>query len=134
MEHVAIVDPVYVWPILDGRKTIEARLTRSRREPWGSLRAGHTVYFKRRSGGYAAVARAAEVLRFTLPMEITIERLRAVYGDAICADRGYWSAKAGARFAVLVRLADVRSVEAGPSLAGVKAGDRSAWRVVPVAA
>jgi len=134
MEHVAIVDPLYVGPIVEGRKTIEALLTRSRREPWGSLRAGHTVYFKRRSGGYAAVARAAEVLRYVMPIEMTVERLRAVYGAQIGADAGYWSAKADARFAVLVRLADVRAVEAGPSLVWVKPGDRSAWRVVPAAA
>lgn len=134
MEHVAIVDPRYVGPILEGRKTIEARLTRSRREPWGSLRVGHTVYFKRRSGGYAAVAHAAEVVRYRMPLEITVERLREVYGARIGADAEYWSAKADARFAVLVRLTEVRAVEAGPSLVWVKPGDRSAWRVVPAAA
>lgn len=48
MHHIAIMNgPWNLIPkILSGEKTIESRWYRTRRAPWGGIRAGDTVYFK----------------------------------------------------------------------------------------
>ncbi|MEM0983642.1 MAG: hypothetical protein AAGI17_06820 [Planctomycetota bacterium] len=129
MDHVAIIDPAYVPLILSGEKSIESRLTKSKREPWNSLRAGDRIYFKARGGPYRAAATASRVYRFTLPAEITIEELRARFDNAILGPDSYWDLKRESRYAVLAELSKPRAIDAGPGLVR-RPGDRSAWHVI----
>lgn len=130
--HVAIVLPRYARLIVAGHKTVEARLTITRRPPFGCIRAGDRVYVRVRSGGYVAVASVGQVKEFTLRGAGDVERLRDRFQAQIMADDAFWGAKADARYATLMWLERVEPVRHGPNLAGVvPAGSRSAWHVVP---
>ena len=59
--HVAIVHKPYDEHILAGRKTVEARLTKTSVPPFGCIKPGDRIYFKRSSGPFFVVATAVRV-------------------------------------------------------------------------
>ncbi|MFN0130946.1 MAG: hypothetical protein ACKVW3_00185 [Phycisphaerales bacterium] len=126
MDHIAIVTPHCLDAILDGRKTVESRLSRNRRAPFRAVGVGDCVWFKERGGGIGASARVARVLFAEGLSPSGVARLRRDFGAAIVAEPGYWQGKRLARYATLIWLDEVRATERGPRLIRTP-GDRSAW-------
>lgn len=129
--HVAIVLPRYVTAILAGLKTIEARFSRVRCEPFGRVRTGERVYFKECSGPFRATAVVRRVERGEELTPADVRRLRRVYGRQIRADAAFWASKSSARYATLLWLDAVEPVLFGPRY---RARDRRAWYVLPARA
>lgn len=125
-EHVAIVTTHCLGAILDGRKTIESRLSSTRRAPFGAIRAGDRVWFKERGGEIGARARVQRVEFVEGLTPRGVARVRREYGQRIVAESGYWGGKRGARYATLIFLAEVQPVSRGPALVRAR-GNRSAW-------
>ncbi len=106
--HIAIVAGPYDRLILDGRKTIEARLTRTPLPPFGMVGPGDRICFKRSGGPFFASAVAARVLMVDRLTPRTIAQLRKRYDQWICGEPAYWRSKHDAAYATLIWLRDVR--------------------------
>jgi len=128
MIHVAILLRPYLDAVLAGTKSVESRLTRTARAPWGRIRAGERIWFKQSSGPFRAVATAAEVEQFRDLVPADVDRLRRRFEGEVGGAASYWAAKRSSRYAVFVRLAEVRATAVGPTI-GPQRG--IAWLVLP---
>ncbi len=100
--HLAILHKRYLDAILAGRKTIESRLSRTRRAPFGCVRRGDAVYFKETGGPVRARARVSRVRSIAGLTPRAIAALRREHGRAIGAGASYWKSKRTSRYATLV--------------------------------
>lgn len=116
MKHVAIVHRKYVDAILNGSKTIEARLARVRCAPYEKIKPGDQIYIKQSSGPFRARANVAKVQYYD---ELTPSKVRAIrkqYNGAIGGEASYWASKRDACVATLVWLGDVQPMSRGPRI------------------
>ncbi len=109
--HLAILKNVYLNAILDGTKTIESRLTITKRAPFGQISPDDTILFKASSGPVSAVARVAAVKQFENLDPRQIVEMKQKYNHQIQGTDPYWLEKADSRFALLVWLTDVQPIE-----------------------
>lgn len=116
MIHVAVLHQPYIEAILDGSKTVESRLMLTRRAPFGALRPGDLIYFKQSSGPFRLAAAAGEIEEHEGLSPARVAALQRRYGPEVGAPREYWRAKARARYAVFIRLRDIRTIARGPSI------------------
>lgn len=131
MLHVAILKPGYIRAILDGRKTIESRLTKTMQPPHGRVACGERLFLKASGGPFMATAIAGRVSSFEDLLPSGIRKLRRRYGQAIGGDDAYWEMKKDSRFATLVELKSVEPIAVGPSY---KVAYMKAWYVLDEAA
>lgn len=129
MRHVAIVRAPYVDAILAGRKRVEARLSTTRRPPWGVVHAGDALWIREKGGGYRLRCTISRVLHAAIDGPAGVERLRDGFDDLVLGGDAFWAAKHQARYATLIWLDDVEETTRGPRLARAR-GDRSAWFVL----
>lgn len=128
--HLAIVEPCYLDLILSGEKTIECRLSRTRREPLGSVWAGERIYFKARGGRVGCSAVVTRVDEYLDLSAAGIQRLRERYDALVRGSDEFWRSRLAARYAMFAHLGEPRCEERGP-LFKPKVGDRRAWFVLP---
>ncbi|MGD9690504.1 MAG: hypothetical protein AB7K52_12260 [Phycisphaerales bacterium] len=112
--HVAIVMPRYVDLMLRGGKTVESRLSRSRRAPFEQIAPGELILFRERGGGYRAQARVAWVRFEEALTPADVRRLEQELEPRVRAGSAYWRARRTARFATLIGLERVRAAFEGP--------------------
>jgi len=109
--HLVILKKSYLEAILGGRKTIESRLSKTRHSPFGQVRAGDKLFLKQSSGPVCAIATAAAVKKYENLTPEQIFKLKERYNDQIKGSDEYWQSKMGCKFAFLVWLEDVKSIE-----------------------
>lgn len=126
--HVAILLRPYIRRILDGSKTVESRLTRTRRPPLDCVAAGDRIFFKASSGPFMATAIAAKVETHRDLTPAKINALRRKHNAKVGGDAEYWAGKRDCRYATFITLRDVRSVSVGPAPPPSRG---AAWFVVP---
>jgi len=82
MEHVAVMKKLWglAEKILDGRKTIESRWYLMKCRPWGSIRAGETVYFKNSGEPVKIKAKVKKVLHFADLHPAKVKKILKKYG------------------------------------------------------
>lgn len=114
--HVAILLRRYIRLILEGRKTIESRLTRTPRVPFRAIKPGDRIYFKCSGGPYMASAVAGEVTFHDDLTPAKVEELRQRYNHAVCGDDEYWQWKSDSRYATFIALREVKPSREGPPL------------------
>ncbi len=130
--HVAILVSPYPRLILEGRKTVESRFSRLRREPFGAIRPGDRIYFKLSGGPFVATAVAERVWMADRITPEKMDRIRERHNEAICAPDAYWAGKRGeTRFATLIWLRDAAPTRLAPRYRSQK---MRAWYVLPDAA
>lgn len=128
--HVGVLMGGYVDEILAGVKTIETRLSTTRRSPFGAVAPGERVYFKERGGGIRATAIIERVRCFDRLTPAMVRALRDEYGEAIRGTSEYWKRKVDAKYATLMWLREVEPVRFGPR---VPVFYGSAWVTIPAA-
>ena len=106
----------YIDAILDGRKTVESRLSRTRREPLHAVQVGDVVYFKESSGGYRAAARVKRVEFFEDLSPRDVQAIRRRVNDQVLGSRAYWHGKRSAKYATLVWIENVKHITRGPHI------------------
>lgn len=106
--HVAIVRSPYDTLLLEGRKRIEARLTKNNCPPFGCIAPGEPVYLKRSAGPFFASAEVAGVLMLDQLTPGKVEQIAQRYNRLIGGTEAYWQGKREARFATLVWLRHIR--------------------------
>jgi hypothetical protein len=132
--HVAIIHRA----ILAGRKTVEARLSRDRREPFGRIARGDEIFFKIAGGGFCAVARVARVLSVSGLTPDGVRALRRRVEGMVLGGPGFWSRRRRARYATLIWIEEVRQIRGvprgdggGPDYeAARRRRPRAAWHVL----
>lgn len=122
--HAAIVLPRCLDLILSGEKRVEARLTLTRREPFGRIAEGDLIYFKERGGPYRARAVVGGVLCVENLSARAVAMLAAEYEPLVRSEPGFWHKKRSTRFGTFIVLTDVQPCDEGP--AWVSRG--AAWR------
>ncbi|MEO0512457.1 MAG: ASCH domain-containing protein [Planctomycetota bacterium] len=127
MEHIAILDPLYVALIVDGTKTIEARLLPDRRAPFGRVTAGDTVYLKPTGQAIAAVADVRWIRQHENLTPSAVDGLAEKYHSGVCAPDEFWTQYRHARCALLIRLQNARLLEPHEAPAFTKRNRRSSW-------
>lgn len=132
--HLAIIHKRFLDAILEGTKTVEARISKVRCAPFGRVEAGDTIYLKQAGGPVRATAIASCVRTHEDLTREGLRRLRREWNDRIGGPGEYWSGRAGCRYATLIELADVDTdvaVEAQRELLGqIPRGSRSGWHVL----
>jgi hypothetical protein len=115
--HVVILKPAYLRAVLDGRKTIECRLSKTQVPPYDRVAAGERLFLKYSGGPFAATCLAGRVETFADLTPDRIDALHQRYNDAVRDDGGYWQGKRDSRFATLVHLTAVEPIDVGPPYA-----------------
>ena len=127
MIHIAILKPGYIDAILEGRKTIESRLSKTAQPPYGKVEPGERLFLKVSGGAFMGTCVAGEVQSFAELTSAKLKRLRKRFNDQICGDDAYWHLKRESRYATLIDLHDVEPVPVGPKY---KVAYMKAWYVL----
>ncbi len=126
--HVAILRPPYPQLILDGRKTIESRLTKTDLVPYNAIRPGERIFIKQTSGPFVAMAIAGEVHFFDRLTPAKVAELKARFNHQVCGDDAFWQWKRDSNFATFIELTKVQPIDRGPRM---KPSSGLAWFVLP---
>jgi len=109
--HLVILKRPYLDAILQGRKKIESRFTKTKGHGFEQVCPGDKLFPKVSSGPVCATATAADVKNFgNLTTEQMLE-LKQLYNKYIVGDEKYWQSKINCRFGFLVWLKDVKPIE-----------------------
>lgn len=109
-DHLAILKRSYLELILAGGKSIECRLTRTSKPPFGVLKKGQRIYLKESSGLVRGVARAGKVVFRRINDCQELAMIRQEYGERIMANDDFWESNGGARYCTLIFLEGVRGL------------------------
>lgn len=109
--HLVILKKRYLEAIVDGRKSVESRFSRTRHRAFGRILPGDRLFLKVSSGPVCAQATVAAVRYFENLTPEQMSRIEQRYNRYIGGDREYWRSKADCRFGFLVRLKDVELIE-----------------------
>ncbi|AQT67071.1 hypothetical protein STSP2_00211 [Anaerohalosphaera lusitana] len=108
--HLVILKRPYLAAILAGSKTVEFRLTKDRRAPFGCVKSGHTLYLKQSSGPVLATATVARVHTEENLTPARIRELKSCYNNEIQGPDTYWAARENANYATLIWLKDIKKI------------------------
>ncbi len=109
--HLVILKKHYIDKAICGLKTIESRLSKTRREYWRKVRTGDKLFLKESSGPIRAVAKVRKVEYFEGLCASKIDGLKRKYNQQIIGDDEYWQSKSDSRYCVLVWLNGVREIK-----------------------
>jgi hypothetical protein len=126
--HVAILMRPYLRLILEGRKTIESRLTMRPIVPFRAIRTGERIFFKASSGPFMATAIAGDVFFHDGLTRASVAELRERFNDDVCGDAAYWNRKRDCKCATFIELTRVHPISQGPAMAP---SSGLAWFVLP---
>jgi ASC-1-like (ASCH) protein len=109
--HLAILKKPYLDAIIEGRKTIESRFTKTRLSEFKQIQAGDEIFLKLSSGPVCAKAAVAAVKYFENLTPKQILQLKQQYNRSICGNDNYWESKVNCKFGFLIWLESVRTIE-----------------------
>ena len=125
--HLVILKPQYLDLVLVGTKTLECRLSRTRRLPFGAVRPGDRLWLKRSAGPIVAKARAESVESIELNGARSLEMIESRYRVELGVDTEFFRERANTRYVTLIRFDNVRRI---PALR-IEKRDRRAWIILP---
>jgi hypothetical protein len=127
--HLMIVPPSSVPDLLSGRRTVEPRLGRDRRAPYGRVCPGDEVFIMATGGTVFGVCTVERVDEFEGLEPTDIDRLRDSYEARVHAGEDFWASKQDASFATMVWLGAIRPVrDASRIPQELTAPSRHSWR------
>ena len=109
--HLVILKKPYFDAILAGRKTIESRLTKTNRPPFGKIAPGDKLFFKISSGPVSATAGVKKMQQFDNLTPSKIDKIKLTYNDKILGSNEYWIEKRHCKYGVLIWLEQVETIE-----------------------
>lgn len=109
--HLVILKKPYLDAILEGRKRVESRFTKTKRPAFGRVFASDKLFLKVSSGPVCARAAVTAVKNFENLTPKQIIRIKHRYNHDIKGSDEYWHSKMDSRFGFLVWLTDVRPIE-----------------------
>ncbi len=124
--HLVILKRQYLDLVLDGTKTLECRLSRTRRLPFGAVRPGDRLWLKRSAGPIVAKARAESAESIELNGARSLEMIESRYRVELGVDTEFFNERADTRYVTLIRFDRVRRI---PALR-IEKRDRHAWIIL----
>jgi len=109
--HLVILKKPYFEAIVDGRKRIESRFSKTRRGPFGRVLAGDKLFLKVSSGPVCATATVAAVKTIENLTPKEINKLRERYNHYIRGSGKYWLNQTDCKFGFLAWLKDIRPIK-----------------------
>jgi hypothetical protein len=109
--HLVILKKPYLNAILNGRKTIESRLTKTKCSPFGRVKIGDKLFLKESGGPVCATAAVAAVKYYENLTPPKIAEIKQQYNRQIGGSEEYWQNKADCPFGFLAWLTDVQPIE-----------------------
>src|SRR4030042_248775 len=109
--HLVILKKPYLDAILDGRKLIESRFSKTKRNAFGRVLPGDILLLKQSSGPVCGMANVETVKNFENLTAEKIADIKERYNDYIRGADEYWRSKADCKFGFLAWLKDVRTIE-----------------------
>lgn len=109
--HLAILKKPYLDAIIEGRKRIESRFTKTRRPHFGQICPGDEIFLKLSSGPVCATAQVAAVQHLEDLTPQKMAELKQLHSEQITATEDYWQSKRDCRYGVIMWLADVKQIE-----------------------
>lgn len=108
--HIAILKRPYLNMILDGRKQLECRLTRTKCQPYKQIAAGEKVLLKESGGPIRGEAIVKSVKFFDNLSPSDVEKLYRQYNDQILGAKEYWQSRNNCRCCSLIWLKKVKKI------------------------
>ena len=103
MEHIAIMKgKEYIKKIINGEKTIESRLSKTKISPYERVRVGDTVFLKESGGNIVAKFIVKKIVFFEDINPIILDKIKENYNEYILAPDSYWSSKINANYGTLI--------------------------------
>lgn len=128
--HLAIFVEPYLQYVLDGQKTVESRFATRRFAPYQQVSAGDVLLLKASSGPIVGICEVAQAWFYHLDAE-SWQFIQRHFTEALCAqDPAFWTDRAHATFATLMRVRHVRRTPRIP----YQKRDRRGWVVLRPAA
>jgi ASC-1-like (ASCH) protein len=109
--HLVILKKPYLDAILDGRKHVESRFSKSKRYAFGRVLPGDILFLKLSSGPVCGIATVEAVKNFENLTPGQVAKIKQQYNDYVQGTDEYWRSKSDCKFGFLVRLRDVRTIE-----------------------
>ncbi len=128
MIHIALLKRNYLDMLLDGRKTMESRLSITRRAPFRAVMSGESIFFKQSGGPYRAHAIINQVEFIDGLTPRAVRALRTRVNGQVLGESAYWRSKRTAKYATLLTFREIMPCDTGPALP-VLAG--RAWVCMP---
>lgn len=109
--HLVILKRPYLNLILEGRKKIELRLTKSKIHGFGRIFTGDILFLKESAGPVRATASVEAVKNYENLTPEKILEIKQQYNHQIGGPDEHWLGKMDCKFAFLVWLKDIKSIE-----------------------
>ena len=125
--HLAIMLEPYLRYILDGSKTVESRFSKNRIAPYNMVASGDVVLLKKAGArSISGMCMVRNVWSYPLDPD-TWSQIRQEFSQALRAeDPSFWARRKEARFATLMRIAEVYAL---PPIE-VPKRDRRGWVIL----
>lgn len=101
-KHLAIFTGNGGQLILEGKKTIETRLSQAKIAPFGVISTGDMVYIKPSGGDIIGQFKVKKVIFYDNLDLSDLNYLREKYGEQVAADEAYWERKKSSKYATLI--------------------------------
>ena len=108
--HLVILKKPYLDAILDGRKKIESRFTKTKSYAFGRVLPGDKLFLKLSSGPVCAAAAVAKVKNFQNLTPKQMTKIKQQYNHRLLGSDEYWRDRSGCGYGFLVWLRDVKSI------------------------
>lgn len=109
--HLVILKKPYLDAILDGRKRVESRFSKSNFYTLVGVTPGDKLFLKISSGPVCGIAKVEAVKSFENLTPEKISEIKQQYNHLVGGSDKYWENKADCKFGFLVWLKDVRAIK-----------------------
>lgn len=124
-DHIAYFTKKYLDLIIEGKKTIESRFSKTRRAPFHKVRKDHIIALKQVGGDIIGHFVTDGVLYITGP---NIEKIKRTMNSKILEEDDYWNLKENSNYATLIEIGEITIYENPFPFKSKKA--QSAWIVI----
>lgn len=101
--HLGVFSEPCLTYMLEGKKTIESRISRKRQAPYQKISLDDVVVVKKSGGGIVAYFTIKEI-QFIDLNEVDIHEIKNKYNNGLCVSDAFWEAKKDSSYATLMFL------------------------------
>lgn len=125
--HLMIVNKRYIAAIAKGKKTVECRLSKTRKPPFGCVDRGDTLWIKISGGPVVAAARVRRIRYFQPVTPAVLRVIWNQYRSSIAAGSRFYRRYREAGYATIILIGRVTPLDPF----WIDKRDRRAWVVLP---
>lgn len=108
--HLGVFSEPCLTFMLEGKKTIESRISKKRIAPYDRINKDDIVVVKQSGGGVVAYFTIKEI-KFINLNEISIDEIKNKYNDELCVSEEFWEEKRDSSYTTLMFIEHLVKVE-----------------------